>query len=65
VAKSGKLTHLAPWLDPDSALSQHYGTGVLPTTVLYDAEDKEVWRMIGSHDWVGPRTDAFATILQR
>ena len=56
--KDRKLAHLAPWLDPDNALSQHYGTGVLPTTVLYDAEGKEVWRMIGSHDWAGPRTDA-------
>lgn len=56
--KDRKLTHLAPWLDPENALSQHYNTGVLPTTVLYDAQGKEVWRMIGSHDWAGPRTDA-------
>lgn len=56
--KDRKLTHLAPWLDPENALSQHYNTGVLPTTVLYDAQGKEVWRMIGSHDWSGPRTDA-------
>jgi thiol-disulfide isomerase/thioredoxin len=56
--KDRKLAHLTPWLDPDNALSQHYGTGVLPTTVLYDAEGREVWRMIGSHDWSGPRTDA-------
>lgn len=56
--KQRRLTHLAPWLDPDNALSQHYNTGVLPTTVLYDADGREVWRMIGSHDWAGPRTDA-------
>lgn len=56
--KERKLTNLAPWLDPENALSQHYGNGVLPTTVLYDAQGKEVWRMIGSHDWAGPRTDA-------
>jgi len=53
-----KLARLEPWLDPDNAMSQHYGTGVLPTTVLYDAKGREVWRMIGSHDWSGPRTDA-------
>ena len=53
-----KLAHLAPWLDPENAMSQHYNTGMLPTTVLYDAEGREVWRMIGSHDWSGPRTDA-------
>jgi thiol-disulfide isomerase/thioredoxin len=56
--KDRKLTHLSPWLDPENALSQHYNTGVLPTTVLYDANGREVWRMIGSHDWSGPRTDA-------
>ncbi len=56
--KDRKLAHLAPWLDPENALSQHYNTGVLPTTVLYDAQGREVWRMIGSHDWAGPRTDA-------
>lgn len=53
-----KLAHLTPWLDPDNAMSQHYNTGVLPTTVLYDAQGREVWRMIGSHDWSGARTDA-------
>ena len=56
--KQRKLDHLAPWLDPENTLSDHYSTGVLPTTVLYDADGKEVWRMIGSHDWAGPRTDA-------
>lgn len=56
--KDRKLARLAPWLDPENALSQHYGTGVLPTTVLYDAQGREVWRMIGSHDWSGPRTAA-------
>ena len=50
--------HLEPWLDPDNQLSIHYGTGILPTTVLYDAQGREVWRMIGGHDWSGPRTAA-------
>jgi hypothetical protein len=27
------------------------GGGSLPLTVLYDAEGKEVWRMIGGFDW--------------
>ena len=50
--------HLEPWLDPDNQLSIYYGTGILPTTVLYDAQGREVWRMIGGHDWSGPRTAA-------
>ena len=53
-----KFVHLEPWLDPDNVLGQHYATGILPTTVLYDARGREVWRMIGGHDWTGPRTAA-------
>lgn len=50
--------HLKPWMDPKNDLGFHYNTGLLPTTVLYGADGKEVWRMIGAHDWAGPRTDA-------
>ncbi len=53
-----QFAKLEPWLDPDNALSQHYATGILPTTVLYDKDGREVWRMIGGHDWAGPRTTA-------
>ncbi len=24
---------------------------MLPTTILYDAQGKEVWRMVGEYDW--------------
>ena len=53
-----KFAHLEPWLDPENTLGDHYATGILPTTVLYDAQGREVWRMIGGHDWAGPRTAA-------
>ncbi|WP_295531937.1 TlpA disulfide reductase family protein [Novosphingobium sp. Chol11] len=53
-----KFVYLKPWLDPDNNLSFHYNTGVLPTTVLYDAKGREVWRIVGAYDWLGPRTDA-------
>ena len=49
---------LEPWLDPENQLGFHYRTGMLPTTVLYDKDGREVWRMIGAHDWAGPRTEA-------
>ena len=55
---SHKYAHLEPWLDPDNTLGDHYATGILPTTVLYDAQGREVWRMVGGHDWAGPRTAA-------
>ena len=53
-----KFIRLQPWLDPDNNLGFHYNTGVLPTTVLYDAAGREVWRIVGAHDWLSPRTDA-------
>lgn len=52
------LTHLQPWLDPDNDLSFHYVTGILPTTILYDAQGQEVWRFVGEHDWNAPETAA-------
>lgn len=55
---SHTFRHLQPWLDPDNNLGFKYNTGLLPTTVLYDASGKEVWRMIGAHDWSSARTDA-------
>ncbi len=27
---------------------------VLPTSILYDAEGREVWRYVGDLDWTGP-----------
>lgn len=52
-----RFAKLEPWLDAPNALSQHYATGMLPTTILYDAEGREVWRMIGGLDWNGPRAN--------
>ncbi len=52
------LVRLEPWLDPENDLSFHYATGTLPTTVLYDAQGREVWRFVGEHDWSGTDTQA-------
>ncbi len=49
-AKQG-FRHLQPWLDTDNALGFALGGGVLPTTVLYDADGREVWRVVGEYDW--------------
>jgi thiol-disulfide isomerase/thioredoxin len=40
-------------LDTKNELGFAYGTGVLPTTVLYDGKGKEVLRVIGALDWAG------------
>lgn len=47
-----KLTHLTKWMDPDNELMIAYGGAAsLPLTVMYDAQGKEVWRVVGGFDW--------------
>ncbi|WP_448659819.1 TlpA family protein disulfide reductase [Sphingomonas sp. CJ99] len=47
-----KLANLPPYLDPDLRFSVGLNAS-LPTTLLYDAEGKEVWRFVGPMDWSG------------
>ncbi len=42
---------LEPWMDPENELAFATGGGVLPTTVMYDSNGQEVWRVIGEYDW--------------
>lgn len=41
---------LKPYLDPGLALSTAFQAN-LPVTILYDAQGREVWRMVGGMDW--------------
>ncbi len=52
-----KLANLEPYRDKDNNLGFAFGGGQLPTTVLYDAQGKEVWRIAGGMDWDGPRAN--------
>lgn len=52
------FAHLQPWLDPKNDLTFSYNTGVLPTTIYYDAAGKEVWRVVGEYDWSGAEAEA-------
>ncbi len=47
----GGYDHLEPWLDQDAALGFRVESNVLPTTILYDAMGREVWRVVGEYDW--------------
>jgi len=49
---------LAAYHDPDMKLSEAYGAQILPTTVLYDASGREVWRFVGDLDWTGAEAKA-------
>jgi thiol-disulfide isomerase/thioredoxin len=48
-----ELAELEVWHDAEMALSAELGAEVLPTTILYDAEGREVWRFVGDLDWTG------------
>lgn len=44
--------HLPRWMDAENNLAKAFGGGaVLPLTILYDAQGREVWRVIGGYDW--------------
>jgi thiol-disulfide isomerase/thioredoxin len=45
---------LGRYQDPKMALSGALGVEVLPTSILYDAKGREVWRYVGDLDWTGP-----------
>jgi thiol-disulfide isomerase/thioredoxin len=53
-AKQG-YRELETWLDPNMALMGELKVDTLPTTILYDAEGREVWRMVGMEEWDGGR----------
>ncbi|MEO0620576.1 MAG: TlpA family protein disulfide reductase, partial [Pseudomonadota bacterium] len=44
--------HLEPWMDTKTDLGVALADGgLLPTTVLYDAEGVEVFRVAGDYEW--------------
>jgi len=45
------IGRFAAYHDPDMGLSSALGVQILPTTILYDAQGKEVWRYVGDMDW--------------
>jgi thiol-disulfide isomerase/thioredoxin len=47
------IGRFAAFHDPDMALSGAFGVEVLPTTLLYDSEGRELWRYVGDLDWTG------------
>ena len=48
-----KVDDLGAYHDPKMALSGAFGAEVMPTTILVDAQGKEVWRYVGDLDWTG------------
>ncbi len=49
---AAKITNLEPFTDKQNQLAALLGgDGALPVTILYDADGKEVWRLVGGVDW--------------
>ncbi|MEM6908069.1 MAG: TlpA disulfide reductase family protein [Pseudomonadota bacterium] len=44
--------NLEPWLDPETELGANFADGgVLPQTILFDAQGREVFRVVGDYKW--------------
>jgi thiol-disulfide isomerase/thioredoxin len=54
------IARFAAYHDDEMSLTGALGVEVMPTTVLYDASGKEVWRYVGDLDWT---SDEAATLL--
>ena len=53
--KSHRIATLEPYQDAAMGLSGALGPDtVLPTSILFDANGKEVWRYVGDLDWTSP-----------
>jgi thiol-disulfide isomerase/thioredoxin len=51
---SKRIGNLEAYQDPKMGLSGALGAEVLPTSILYDARGREVWRYVGDLDWTSP-----------
>jgi thiol-disulfide isomerase/thioredoxin len=49
-----KIRKLEAYQDAKSNLSTGLGAEVLPTSILFDAKGREVWRYVGDLDWTSP-----------
>ena len=46
------FARLEPWLDPDAQMSARFSPeGLLPLTILFDAQGREVLRVTGAYEW--------------
>jgi thiol-disulfide isomerase/thioredoxin len=50
-----RFQHLQPYLDSEMGLMFALGLDTLPTTILFDSQGREVWRMVGMADWQSAR----------
>lgn len=58
------LSTLQPYLDPQNGLLDATNSA-LPTTILYTAEGREIWRVVGAIDWQGDEAKALLAETQK
>lgn len=51
------LKALQPYIDPQNGLLDA-ANSALPTSIFYDAEGRELWRVVGAIDWQGAEAKA-------
>ncbi|WP_265569701.1 TlpA family protein disulfide reductase [Sphingomicrobium nitratireducens] len=54
------LEGIEAWQDPAMAMTDALAVQVMPTTVLYGSDGREIWRYVGDLDWTGEEA---ATLL--
>ena len=59
------FNRLEPYLDSGLQFMAELHVDTLPTTILYDAEGREVWRMTGLSDWQSERAARLLTEARR
>ena len=60
-----KLKALEPFIDPELQLMGGLKVQSLPTTILYDRNGREVWRMTGMAEWDGERARRLVAEAER
>ena len=53
-----RFAALEPYLDDELLLMPEMRVGILPSTILYDSEGRELWRRAGEEDWTSARAAA-------
>lgn len=51
------VRHVGAYHDATMGLSGALGVQVMPTTILYDSQGREVWRYIGDLDWTSAEAE--------
>ena len=52
------IGRFAAFHDAEMKLTEELGIQIMPTTILYGSDGKEIWRFVGDLDWTGEQARA-------